>query len=121
MRSIAAAGAAFGFLGVLFGAFGAHALKDQLSLQSMAVYETGVHYQLIHAVALLAIGLLATKDRALTWVGWMMSVGIVLFSFSLYALAITGIRGIGAITPFGGVCFLTAWAVLFAWSIKRPA
>ena len=100
-------GAVLGFLGVGFGAFGAHGLKKKLeALGTAASYQTAVQYHLYHALALLAVGLLALSGRsgaALTVAGWAFLVGMILFSGSLYALALTGQKWLGAITPFGGV------------------
>jgi uncharacterized membrane protein YgdD (TMEM256/DUF423 family) len=102
-------------LAVMLGAFGAHALKQQLSPQMLAVYQTGVEYHGWHALGLMLIGLLSAQlpDNAwLTGAGVCMLAGILLFSGSLYVLSITGIRGLGAITPFGGMAFIVAWALL---------
>jgi len=110
-RALVATGGALGFLGVALGAFGAHALKERISADHLAVYQTGVHYHLIHVLAILFAALVADKLNTRT-VGWLWVAGIVLFSGSLYALALTGIRVLGAITPLGGVCFLAGWALL---------
>lgn len=99
------------FIGVAAGAFGAHALKARIDPAMLLVYETGVRYQLIHAIALLAIGLAAARLPAGRWsipVGLFVA-GTVLFSGSLYALALSGMRWLGAVTPLGGVCFLLGW------------
>lgn len=117
-RTFVALGALFGFLAVLIGAFGAHALRETLTASSRAVYETGVHYQMFHAAALLFLGLIPEGDHRLLWAGRLMSLGIVLFSFSLYLLAITGRVALGAITPFGGLCFLISWALIFFAAMK---
>jgi uncharacterized membrane protein YgdD (TMEM256/DUF423 family) len=110
-------GAIGGFLGVALGAFGAHALRDRISPDLLAVYQTGVQYHLVHALALLFVGLLAehlpgAASRMARVSGTLFAIGILLFSGSLYALALTGVRKLGIITPFGGVCFLTGWALL---------
>ena len=108
---------------VLLGAFGAHALKARLSAEMLAVYQTGVHYHLFHALGLLAVGLVAMQisDSAwLKWSGWLMLVGIILFSGSLYTLSVSGVRGLGMVTPFGGVSFIVAWA-LFVVAIVKSA
>lgn len=108
-------------LGVALGAFGAHALKARLAPAMLGVYETGVQYQFIHALGLILIGLSAAhlgNIAGLRWAGWLMLAGIVLFSGSLYLLALTGIRWLGAITPLGGLCFIAAW-VMFAAAIWR--
>lgn len=104
------------FLAVALGAFGAHALKTRLTASNMLdVYQTGVHYHLIHALGLLAIALLSDKLGAgslLSASGWALFIGIVLFSGSLYVLSLTGIKPLGAITPFGGIAFLAGWVML---------
>lgn len=104
-------GAALAFLGVALGAFGAHALKTRLAPGMLQAWNTGVLYHLIHAVALFALGLfLKTSGAELKITGWLFFAGILLFSGSLYALALTGIKPLGAITPIGGLCFLAGWA-----------
>ncbi|MGH8539455.1 MAG: DUF423 domain-containing protein [Stenotrophobium sp.] len=113
-------GAAYGFLAVAFGAFGAHALKARLSAEMLAVWRTGVEYQMYHALALLLIGLLTRQapSAALNAGGWCFAAGVLLFSGSLYALALSGVRVLGAVTPFGGLLFLAGW-VLLGWSAIR--
>jgi len=104
-------------LAVAMGAFGAHALKKTLTPDLMAIYETAVHYHVYHALGLIAIGLLALHLPAtalLRWAGVLMAAGLVLFSGSLYALSLSGIRWLGAITPIGGTAFLAAWSLLAA-------
>ncbi len=102
-----------GFLAVALGAFGAHLLKPHLAeLGTAAVYETGVHYHLAHALALLGVALLARDGRRVDVSGWAFLIGVILFSGSLYMLALTGVKLFGAITPFGGVGFLVGWAAL---------
>jgi len=106
---------------VALGAFGAHALKARLSAEMLAVWHTGIEYHVYHALGLLAVGLAATQladSTLLKWSGWLMLAGIVLFSGSLYALALSGERWLGAITPIGGVAFLGAWA-LFVIAVLR--
>jgi uncharacterized membrane protein YgdD (TMEM256/DUF423 family) len=110
-------GAILGLLGVGLGAFGAHGLKEKLqTLGTTATFHTATEYHLYHALALLAVGLLAQAGRpgsALSAVaGWSFLVGILLFSGSLYALAVTGYTKLGAITPFGGILFLVGWIAL---------
>lgn len=107
-------GAVAGFVGVALGAFGAHALRARLSADHLAVFETGVRYQLVHALALVLVGVLMTHrpSRLTTAAGWCFTVGIVLFSGSLYVLSLTGTTAVGIVTPFGGLCFLTGWACL---------
>jgi uncharacterized membrane protein YgdD (TMEM256/DUF423 family) len=100
---------------VMLGAFGAHGLKAKITAEMLAVYQTGVHYHLFHALGLLAVGLVATQvaDSVwLKWSGWLMLVGIILFSCSLYVLSVSGLRWLGMVTPFGGVAFIAAWIVL---------
>src|SRR4051812_11577185 len=109
-------GALMGLVGVGLGAFGAHGLRGRLSPDMLAVFETGVRYQMYHALALLAVGLLAARadTRGMLVAGWSFTAGILLFSGSLYALAFTGVTTFGAITPIGGVAFLVGWAALAA-------
>ena len=116
LRTFVLLGAVNAFLAVGCGAFGAHGLKTRVSPEMLAVWETGARYHLFHALALLLIALLsvhlpqaAPQIRA---VGWLFFAGIVLFSGSLYALALSGVRVLGAITPLGGLCFLAGWALL---------
>jgi uncharacterized membrane protein YgdD (TMEM256/DUF423 family) len=108
-------GSLFAALGVGLGAFGAHTLKDRLTPEMLAIFETGAHYQLIHALALVAVGLAAAHWPAARFnpAGWAFLIGILLFSGSLYVLAISGVRVLGAVTPFGGVAFISGW-ILFA-------
>ncbi len=108
-------GALCAFLGVGAGAFGAHALKATLSADMLAVYQTGVSYHMWHALGLLGIGLLQqlTPDsKRIAWAGWLMFIGILLFSGSLYLLALLELRWLGMITPIGGICFLIAWLLV---------
>lgn len=107
-------------LGVALGAFGAHALKARLTPEMLAVYETGVRYQLIHALALLAVAWASTRwpGTAVTASGWLFVAGTVLFSGSLYALALSGVRGLGAVTPIGGAAWLVGWGCL-GWGVWR--
>ena len=106
---------------VVLGAFGAHALKSRLSAEMLALWQTGVEYHVYHALGLLAVGLVATQlpeSALLKWSGWLMLAGIALFSGSLYALARSGERWLGAITPIGGLGFLAAWALFVAAVVK---
>ena len=115
-------GAVLGFLGVAFGAFGAHALKTRLSPEMLAVFETGVRYQMYHTFALLivaaAIGHIGNA-RLLVLAGWFFFAGILFFSGSLYALALTGVGILGAVTPIGGLLFLIGWACLAIFAAVR--
>jgi uncharacterized membrane protein YgdD (TMEM256/DUF423 family) len=107
-------GALSGFISVAAGAFGAHALRRRLAEDLLAIFETGARYEMYHALALLAVGALAARasSPALRAAGWLFVVGTVLFSGSLYALALTGVRRLGAITPLGGLAFLAGWLAL---------
>jgi uncharacterized membrane protein YgdD (TMEM256/DUF423 family) len=113
-RTFAFIGALMGFVGVGLGAFGAHGLRGRLSPEMLAVFETGVRYQMYHALALLATAVLMARvdGRAVQIAGWSFTTGIVIFSGSLYALALTGVTTLGAITPIGGVAFLAGWIAL---------
>ena len=125
-------GALAAMLAVLLGAFGAHGLRNLVSPAELATYHTGVEYHFYAAFGLIVVGLLESKrhdgadataamDRGLAWAGWLMLVGIVMFSGSLYALTLTGMRSLGMITPLGGVSFIVAWALLAraAWRSVR--
>lgn len=105
-------------LGVAAGAFGAHALRQRLPTELLAIFETGVRYQVYHALGLLAVALASDHwpSAGFNLAGWLFLVGILLFSGSLYALCLSGLRTLGAITPLGGLCLLLAWATL-AWSV----
>ena len=107
-------------LGVAFGAFGAHGLRNRLSPEMVAVFETAVRYEMYHALALLALAALMTRfDGYLFHIaGWSFTVGIVLFSGSLYALALGAPRAVGALTPIGGLAWIAAW-LLFAFGVWR--
>lgn len=109
-------GAAFAFLSVAAGAFGAHALRGRLEPRMLENFETAARYQMYHALALVLIGLLAyVKPQAgLEPAGWFMVAGIVVFSGSLFALSLSGVKILGAITPIGGVALLLGWGLL-AW------
>jgi uncharacterized membrane protein YgdD (TMEM256/DUF423 family) len=116
-----AVGGVSALLAVALGAFGAHALKGRLPPEMLAVWHTGVEYHLAHALGLLAVGLVVTQlpdSTLLKWSGWLMLAGIVLFSGSLYALALSGERWLGAITPTGGFAFLAAWALFVAAALR---
>lgn len=111
----------FGASAVALGAFGAHALETRLSADLLSTYEVGVRYHVYHALALL--GVVAVISRwpeatAAVWAGWLFVIGILIFSGSLYILAFSGIRWLGAITPIGGVAFIAGWLCL-AWVALR--
>lgn len=120
-RNILLSGAVFMALGVLFGAFGAHALKKILSPEMLVVYKTGVEYQFYHALGLLLIGLIGFRieSKWLRWSGILLIGGIVIFSGSLYALSISGIKILGAITPIGGLAFVAGWICLAIGILKK--
>jgi len=122
-RPVLTVAAVLMFVAVGCGAFGAHALRARLAPDMLAVWQTAVQYHAWHALGLLAIGvlLLHWPERSLLGIAaWLLVAGIVLFSGSLYAMALTGIRGLGAVTPIGGVAFLAGWIVL-AWACWRGA
>ena len=113
-RTFLLAGAVAAFIAVAFGAFGAHGLRGRLTPDMLAVFETGVRYQMYHALALLLVAALVPRlpGNAILAAGWLFVAGIALFSGSLYLLAVTGVTVLGAITPIGGVAFLAGWALL---------
>jgi|SRR5882724_1223130 len=113
-------GALSAFIGVALGAFAAHGLKARLAADMLALFETGVRYQMYHALGLLAVGWACTRwpGWAPTSSGWLFVAGTLLFSGSLYGLALTGERWLGAITPLGGLAFLAGWLCL-AWGVYR--
>jgi uncharacterized membrane protein YgdD (TMEM256/DUF423 family) len=116
-----AAGALFGAAGVVLGAFGAHALASRLSESDLDVWQTAVSYHFIHALALLAVGLLsrnAAGGTLMTVAGWSFVVGILLFSGSLYVLALGGPRLLGPVTPIGGVALICGWLALFVGALR---
>ncbi len=119
--TILISGAVFMALGVLLGAFGAHALKKVLSPEMLAVYKTGVEYQFYHALGLLFIGLIGLhlKSKWLSWSALFMGICIILFSGSLYALSISGIKILGAITPIGGLSFVAGWICLAVGIVQQ--
>jgi uncharacterized membrane protein YgdD (TMEM256/DUF423 family) len=117
------AGAVNAAIAVAFGAFGAHALKEKLSEHYLAIWETAVQYQMFHALALLAIGILMSPTlfgsvTQLSWAGYLILAGIIIFSGSLYVLSLSGIGILGAITPIGGVAFIAGWIMLIVAAVK---
>jgi uncharacterized membrane protein YgdD (TMEM256/DUF423 family) len=117
------AGAVNAAIAVMLGAFGAHALKEKLSEHYLAIWETAVQYQMFHALGLIAIGILMSSSligpiTQLTWAGWLLLAGIIIFSGSLYILSLTGIGVLGAITPIGGVAFIIGWIMLIIAALK---
>jgi uncharacterized membrane protein YgdD (TMEM256/DUF423 family) len=121
-RTFLLIGAVLGFLGVALGAFAAHGLKNRLSPEMLEVFDTGVRYHMYHTFAILivaaAIGHIGNA-RLLAMAGWFFFAGILLFSGSLYALALTGVGIFGAVTPIGGVLFLIGWACLALFAVSR--
>jgi uncharacterized membrane protein YgdD (TMEM256/DUF423 family) len=121
----AAVGALLLGLAVILGAFGAHALRGRLDANAMSVYERAVFYHFVHALGLLFASILPRLEwltpSAAGWVCGLLAAGIVIFSGSLYALAISGVRGFGAITPAGGLCFIAAWLLLAALLIRAAS
>jgi uncharacterized membrane protein YgdD (TMEM256/DUF423 family) len=112
-----------GMLAVAFGAFGAHALRGRLDEQALGVYQTAVQYHFYHSLALLALGLISLvqpENVLLRSSGWLFTIGILLFSGSLYLLAASGVRWLGAVTPLGGLAFIAGWACLAAAVWKLP-
>ena len=109
-----------GLLAVAFGAFGAHALKARLDAYSLGVFETAVQYQFYHSLALLGVGILLLHQPQVALLrssGWLFLVGMVLFSGSLYILALSGVKWLGAVTPLGGLAFIAGWGCLLAASL----
>jgi uncharacterized membrane protein YgdD (TMEM256/DUF423 family) len=121
-RTFLLLGASAGFIGVALGAFGAHGLRNRLSPEMLAVFETGVRYQMYHAFAILIVALAAVRldGWLIRSAGWLFTAGIVLFSGSLYALAASGVTVLGIITPIGGLAFLGGWACLILAAAALP-
>ncbi|MFF2287477.1 DUF423 domain-containing protein [Peribacillus butanolivorans] len=113
-------GALNGFIAVALGAFGAHGLEGKIPDKYLATWQTAVDYQMFHAAGLLVLGLLAGKISSplINWSGWLMLIGIILFSGSLFVLSVTQIKVLGAITPLGGVSFLVAWVLMIIAAYK---
>lgn len=115
-------GAINAFLAVALGAFGAHGLANKLEPKYLDIWKTGVTYQMFHALGILAVAILigkAASSSLFSWSGWLMLIGIILFSGSLYVLSVTQINIIGFITPFGGVAFLAAWILMMIGAVKH--
>ena len=119
-RTFLALGAISAAISVAAGAFGAHALKARLAPDLLAVFETGARYHMFHELGLVAAAWAAARfpGAAVVWAGWLFVAGTVLFSGSLYALTLTGVRALGAVTPFGGVAFIAGWAALAAAAVR---
>ena len=116
-----ATAAASGFITVALGAFGAHALKQSFSAYQLEIWQTAVHYQMFHTLALLALAAMGHNlcRRMANIAGWGFAIGIVVFCGSLYLLAFTGIKWLGAITPIGGLAFLVGWAILVVAALRK--
>ncbi|MBD8070064.1 DUF423 domain-containing protein [Bacillus sp. PS06] len=115
-------GAINAFLAVALGAFGAHGLEGKLTEKYLKVWETGVTYHMYHALGLILVAFLADKwpnSSLVSFSGWLMFIGIILFSGSLYVLSTSGIKVLGAITPLGGVAFLAAWILIIVAAVKQ--
>ncbi|MBD1833854.1 DUF423 domain-containing protein [Funiculus sociatus] len=114
--------AILGATSVAFGAFAAHALREKLTERATEIFETGARYQMYHALALLLVALLLSRAEAaqssLVAAGYAFIVGVALFSGSLYALSLTGVKWLGAITPLGGVAFIVGWVCLFVAALS---
>ena len=117
MNRLIACGAALGGLAVLFGAFGVHALRPRLDAEELAWWQTGVQYQLSHAIAVLAIG--ASAREWATAPGWLLAAGTIVFSATLYAMALGAPHWLGAVTPLGGVAMICGWGLLAWRAIRR--
>lgn len=116
-------GAVSGLIAVGAGAFGAHALRARLTPELLGVFETGARYQMYHALALVAAAWVVSRwpESLAAWAGWLFLAGTIVFSGSLYALALTGVRWLGAVTPLGGLCFLAGWLCLALAAARAPS
>ena len=110
----------YGFVGVLLGAFGAHGLEERLEANGhMEVWRTATLYLFVHALALFTLANCQEVSKLMSWIGWLWTCGILLFSGSLYLLALTSVSKLGIITPLGGACFLLGWILLIWVSIRN--
>jgi uncharacterized membrane protein YgdD (TMEM256/DUF423 family) len=116
-------GAVSGLIAVGAGAFGAHALRARLTPELLGVFETGARYQMDHALALVVAAWVVSRwpESLAAWAGWLFLAGTIVFSGSLYALALTGVRWLGAVTPLGGLCFLAGWLCLALAAARAPS
>ena len=110
------------FLAVALGAFGAHSLKERLTAEMLDVYKTGANYQILHALGLILIGIWAERrtNRLADGAAGLLTAGILVFSGSLYALSLSGVRAWGAVTPLGGLCFLSGWILFVIAAAREP-
>ena len=120
------AGAVNAAIAVALGAFGAHALKERLTERYLAIWETAVQYQMFHSLGLIAIGILMSSSlfgasTQLSWAGYLLLAGIIIFSGSLYILSLSGVGILGAITPIGGVAFIIGWILLIVAAVKHTS
>lgn len=120
-KTFLVAGIVFAMLAVVLGAIGAHALKSRVSADMVAVFQTGVQFQFYHALALMLVALIAAhiQSSLVVFSGYLMIAGVVCFSGSLYALALTGIKLFGPVTPLGGLCFIASWLLLLVAVVKE--
>lgn len=116
-RLAAVFGALLGALGVVAGAFGAHELAGRVSPSDLEIWKTAAHYQQVHAVLLVALGLSGTRGRALAWATGLLVVGILVFSGTLYAMVLGGPRILGAVTPIGGTCLIAGWLSVLGYAV----
>lgn len=119
-RGFLVLGAVLAALGVAAGAFGAHALAGRVPAERLAIFETAARYHLVHALALVLVGVLAERGLEVRAAGWLLLAGVVVFSGSLYLLVLSGASWLGAVTPLGGAAFITGWLAL-AWAAWRGA
>jgi uncharacterized membrane protein YgdD (TMEM256/DUF423 family) len=123
LRTFLILGSINGLVAVALGAFGAHVLKARLSSDMLSVFQTGVQYQMYHALALILVAILSNhlaSTGTVNWSGWLFFAGILLFSGSLYALSLSGVKVLGAITPLGGLAFLAGW-IMLAWAAIKQS
>ncbi len=120
-RTFVALGSLFALLAVALGAFGTHSLRPRLTERALEIWETAGHYHLIHAVALVLVGLVCgqTFSKLAHAAGWLFTIGILIFGGTLYVLALTDIRWLGAITPLGGAAFMVGWICLFLSVVRK--
>lgn len=124
MKTFLFLGSLSAFFGVALGAFGAHGLRDRISPEMLTVWQTAVHYHLVHALALVLVAILCRlmpEPSTVRIAGWLLMTGTLLFSGSLYVMVLSGVRALGAITPFGGIAFLIGWLFLAVAAIRSSS